>query len=579
MRRLLAHAAREAREIRNPKSEIRNKSQIPSINFRNLRSVWSLGFGALNLFRISNFRFRIFFVLGIGVCIVGGMSLGCSNCENHSSPNSQEESKPSAEPGQVGLVLNDPRAAPGYTLLNPMTSNKTYLIDREGHVVHQWESDCYPALSARLLENGHLLRTGTLDVDKRPFGGAGAGGRVQEFNWDGELVWDFVFSSDKQLPHHDVTKLPNGNVLMIVWENKNAVEAIATGRKPSSIEGNYLRSDSLIEIQPTGKTTGKIVWEWHIWDHLIQDFDPNVSNHGEVAAHPERIDINFGETPDPLRDSGGNVDKLHSIGYLRSGPSGRPQMNPGWAHINSVAYNSELDQIVISVLAFDEVWIIDHRTTSVEAAGHSGGRRGRGGDLLYRWGNPRSYRAGTADDQQFFGQHSADWIPKGYAGAGNLLVFNNGINRPDGKYSSVDELVRPLDGNGTYGLKPGVASLQEKPVWSYRAPNKESFYSELISGAQRLSNGNTLICSGICGRLFEVTSQGEIVWDYITPFQRGPNTRWGPLPPSNSVFRVYHYAPDYPGLKGKKLTPGPEVEDQRTSSPASIQSPSSPSSP
>jgi Arylsulfotransferase (ASST) len=521
---------------------------------------------------MEQFSHNVFRVSGAGAWIILCLSLGCSSCESDSSQNSQEvEGKKSSEPAiqKVGLSLNDPRAAPGYTLLNPMTSNKTYLIDLQGRIIQKWQSDCYPALSARFLENGHLLRTGTLSQEKRPFGGAGAGGRVQEFNWDGELVWDFVFSNDRQLPHHDLTKLPNGNVLLIVWENKNAVEAIAAGRKPSSLEGNYLRSDSLIEIQPTGKTTGKIVWEWHIWDHLIQDYDRSVVNHGDVAAHPERIDINFGETADPLKDSNGNVDKLRSIGYLRSGPPGSPQINPGWAHINSVAYNAEHDQVAVSVLSFNEVWIIDHSTTLAEAAGHSGGRRGRGGDLLYRWGNPRAYRTGTAEDQQFFGQHSADWIPPGMSGAGHLLVFNNGTGRPDGNYSSVDELVLPVDANGNYTLEPSTAYLPEKPVWSYRAPKKEDFYSELISGAQRLSNGTTLICSGISGRIFEVTTEGDVVWDYMTPFHRGPDTRWGPVPASTSVFRAYRYAPDYPGLAGKKFTPGPKVEEQETSAPKS----------
>ncbi|MGC8644373.1 MAG: hypothetical protein ACP5XB_31305, partial [Isosphaeraceae bacterium] len=60
----------------------------------------------------------------------------------------------------------------------------------------------------------------------------------------------------------------------------------------------------------------------------------------------------------------------------------------------------ELDQILLSVHSFSEIWIIDHGTTTAEAATHKGGRSGKGGDLLYRWGNPQAYRAGTAADQQ-----------------------------------------------------------------------------------------------------------------------------------------------------------------------------------
>ena len=86
-------------------------------------------------------------------------------------------------------------------------------------------------------------------------------------------------------------------------------------------------------------------------------------------------------------------------------------------HTNAVAYNAELDQIMLSIHAFSEVWIIDHGTTTEEAASHSGGKRGKGGDLLYRWGNPRAYRTGTNVDQRLFAQHNAHWIPEGLPGA------------------------------------------------------------------------------------------------------------------------------------------------------------------
>src|SRR5205823_7110527 len=161
--------------------------------------------------------------------------------------------------------------------------------------------------------------------------------------------------------------------------------------------------------KPTGKTTGEVVWEWLIWDHLIQDHDSSKANYGDVAKHPERIDLNFGEGEGlaPLFAQKDGLDKLRSIGYVRSPPGRNQPYNPGWTHLNSVAYNPELDQIVLSALGFSEVWIIDHSTTTAEAAGHSGGRRGKGGGLLYRWGNPRAYRAGSNTDQQLFGQHAA----------------------------------------------------------------------------------------------------------------------------------------------------------------------------
>jgi hypothetical protein len=465
-----------------------------------------------------------------------------------------------AAPAKVGLLLSDSRAFPGYTLIAPMTSNTTYLIDMQGRVVKKWESDCNPGVSAYLLENGHLLRPGAMR--KQAFGfGPGAGGRVQEFDWDGRLIWDYTFATEKRLPHHDVTRLPNGNVLLIVWEKKTSDEAIAAGRRPDLVSRAGLHPDYLLEMKPTGKTTGEVVWEWHLWDHLIQDHDRSKANFGNVSAHPELVDINFGagEGPiAPLMATKDGIAKLQSLGYVgntsapatkelakpiakepakpvgketsKSAPSGRrPSPNADWTHFNSVAYNRHLDQVLVSVHAFSEIWVIDHSTTTAEAASHKGGRSGKGGDLLYRWGNPRAYRNGSKTEQQLFNQHNAHWIAAGLPGEGHVLVFNNGSGRPGGQYSSVDEIILPADSQGVYARRSRGAYGPDRPVWSYTAPKKSDFFSFFISGAQRLPNGNTLICSGASGTIFEVTPGKEIVWKYANPvkgnmggFGRGP---------------------------------------------------------
>ncbi|MBN1851637.1 MAG: aryl-sulfate sulfotransferase [Pirellulales bacterium] len=467
-------------------------------------------------------------------------------------------------------MIHDPSAFQGYTLIASMGSMDTYLIDMDGRVVKTWHSEYPLPASVYLLENGHLLRTGMSRVgppapsggppgrdgqrtgrvgrapgrdvgpaerdnhsttsERRfpmpgwgpggPVGG-GVGGKVQEFTWDGELVWDFEYASDTHILHHDIQRLPNGNVLMIAWEKKTAEEAIAAGRNPQ-LQGNRdLQPDFIIEVQPTGKTTGEIVWEWHIWDHLIQDHDASKANYGDVAVHPELVDVNFTEGwVGQLSEK--EAEKLRSLGYLGPAPpGGGGPGGPDWTHTNSIAYNAQLDQIVLSVHAFHEIWVIDHSTTTAEAAGHTGGRRGKGGDLLYRWGNPRAYRAGTHRDQQLFAQHDAHWIPQGLPGAGNLLVFNNGRGRPDGDYSSVDKITPPVDPQGRYACKPGEAYGPEKPVWSYTASKKADFFASLISGAQRLPNGNTIICAGDRGMIFEVTPQKEVVWKYINPIGAG----------------------------------------------------------
>jgi hypothetical protein len=457
-----------------------------------------------------------------------------------SGARAQPLSAPPQAQAKVGMLINDPRAFRGYTLMNPLNTTTTYLIDMEGRVVKAWQSEHSSMHAAYLLEDGHLLRVGILAGGERAFGtGPGSAGRIQEFTWDGDLVWDFVFHNKRQFSHHDAARMPNGHVLVIVWEKKTRDEAIAAGRKPELVS-NYLLPDSIVEVKPTGRTTGEVVWEWHLWDHLVQDHDPSKANFGDVAAHPERVDVNFVESPlepgtggpgprpdgkaagrpdDATRDAirKAEAEKLKTLGYIGSPRQRSQRINPDWCHSNAVDYDAALDQIMITVPSFNEIWIIDHSTTRAQAAGHAGGRSGKGGDLLYRWGNPRTYRAGTRADQSLFAPHSAHWIPRGLPGEGHLLVFNNGVNRPEGNYSSVDELVLPIDASGRYARDPGTAFGPKRPVWSYTAPKKSDFYAFFISGAHRLPNGDTTICSGPDGLVFEVTPAKEVVWKYVCP--------------------------------------------------------------
>ena len=199
------------------------------------------------------------------------------------------------------------------------------------------------------------------------------------------------------------------------------------------------------------------------------------------------------------------------------------------------------------------------------------GPSGKGGDLLYRWGNPRAYRAGTPDDQRLFWQHNPQWIAPGLPGAGNILIFNNGHEFGDFSrgYSSVDEIAPPVDG-ANYRLNPHSAYAPVEPVWTHTAANASDFFAKYISGAQRLPNGNTLICDGAHGTLFEVTPAGKTVWKYVNPSTvKGPLRQGEPVPwelqgdmemPVNQLYRAYRYAPDYPGLQGLDLTPGDRIE-------------------
>ncbi len=429
----------------------------------------------------------------------------------------------------VGLFLNDEDSFNGYTLFAPNSFFATFLIDNCGYLVNSWQSNYNPGVSAYLLENGNLLRTAR--VASSTFNGGGIGGRLELFNWDGDIIWELDYANSQYHQHHDVEYLPNGNILLIAWEHIGQQEAIQAGRDPDKLSPAGVWPDKVVEIKPMGADQAEVVWEWHAIHHLIQDYDGSKANFGDVDQHPELINFNY------------------TLGN-----------NPDWLHCNSVSYNEELDQIVLSSRHFDEIWIIDHSTTTAEAAGQTGGNSGMGGDLLYRYGNPQTYGRGTDADQVFFGQHDARWIPEGYPGEGQIMVFNNGAGRPQGAYSSVDIIEPPLESNGLYTINNGEAFGPENLFWSYVANPPGSMYSQNISGAHPLPNGNTLICDGNAGDFREVSPQKQIVWRYVSPVnQFGPVTQFN-NPGVNSVFRCTRYAADYPAFIGKDLPGGNPIE-------------------
>ena len=405
-----------------------------------------------------------------------------------------------------------PSVLTGQVLFAPMYSFTTYLIDYTGATNHSWDSTFFPGEAVLWLGNGTILRS----IKTGEFGMGGSGGGLQRVRWDGTIIWDFRYDTNGHLSHHDIAMLPNGNVLMIAWETFSSQEAIDSGRDPTMIVGDTIMPEHIIEVHQTGPTSGSIVWEWHVWDHLIQEYDPAKENYGVVNAHPELIDINYGTE----------------------------MTKPDWLHFNSIDYNVAFDQILLSVRNFNEIWVIDHSTTTQQAASHSGGNSGKGGDLLYRWGNPEAYQRGNKTDQILFSQHDASWIANSCPGAGNILIFNNGFERPDGEYSTIDEIATPVSSEGNYFLEHGAAFGPENLQWRYMANPPTSFYSDGISGVERLKDGNTLICNGVQGNFFEVTPSGTTVWQYLNPY---PNSLM------NQVFKIVYIPPEEPSEEEPNL--------------------------
>lgn len=450
---------------------------------------------------------------------------------------------PGSLKNNMGLILNTTKAFPGYLLFAPKQNTMTYLINNNGRIINKWTASKYPpGQSVYLLESGNILRS--CMTKGQLSSGGGEGGRVEEYDWNGNLVWELDFSTATYMQHHDIRRLPNGNILMLVIEKKTYAECVAAGFNPAKFQPEIAQKgmmlpDYVVEIQPTKPVGGTVVWEWHTWDHLIQDFDATKLNYRVVKSHPELIDC------------AGDQKQLPAF----------------WNHMNSIDYNASLDQIALSVRGNSEVWIIDHSTTTAEAKSHSGGKWGKGGDLLYRWGNPACYRSGTVSDQRYFQQHDVEWIKSDCPGAGNLTCFDNGLGR--GVYSTVEEFTPAIDASGKYTMVAGSVIAPANYTWVYKGTTADPMYSENISGAHRLQNGNTIICSGTVGEFREVTTAGEIVWKYICPVAaNGPLTQGAAIPEDaartgelmNSVFRVYKYPLDYAAFKGRSLVAGDKVE-------------------
>jgi len=425
----------------------------------------------------------------------------------------------------VGVLEMNDNVTDGYTLIIPSSFTSTYLIDNCGRIINQWDSELAAGFMAYLLPDGRLLRAGK----KRSieFGAGGAGGTIELYSWEGNLEWSYSYSSERVQHHHDVEYLPNGNILLIAWVKLTEEEIINTGRDLTTIDLNRgLWSESVVELRPIGNDDAEVVWEWFSHDHYIQDIDSTANNYGSGVDHPELLDINFPYSP---------------------------LLSADWIHFNSIDYNAELDQILLGARNHNEIYVIDHSTTTAEAASHSGGRYGKGGDFLYRWGNPEVYKRGTSDDRKLFAQHDPHWLDAHNEDNSLVMIFNNGIGR-NPFYSSIDVIDTGHD-NGVYNIDSVQAFGPTELAWSIEDMESE-FSSPRVSGAQFLENRSTLICSGNNGTLVELTESEEVSWVFESPV-----TNMGPIPQGfnaslNDMFRSFKYAPDFLAFDGRDLTPG-----------------------
>jgi hypothetical protein len=423
----------------------------------------------------------------------------------------------------VGLLSYNDQPAENYLLFSPTGSRSTYLIDQCGYKLHEWQTAYFPGQIAYLLPDGNLLRTGRIGGN---FNTGGIGGRVELLSWEGSLLWYHDFSTPQYQQHHVVLPMPNGNILVLLYVLKSPEEALQAGFRPELIPDAGIWSEQIIEIRPKGTNDFDLIWVWNMWDHLIQDFDPSKDNYGIVRDHPELMDVNY-------RDDGAP--------------------NPSdWLHFNSLDYHPVLDQIIFSSRHHSEIYIVDHSTTSAEASGHSGGIYGKGGDLLYRYGNPAAYGFNNPELRWFYGQHDAQWVSKNGL-SDDIIVFNNGSRRPGSLFSNIIAWKPSYDDTGGYRLTNGVFGYTEISR-EFTANPPESFFSPRLSGVQLLENGHLLICEGNGGRFFETDLNNNIVWEYINPVNNFGIIPQGVVPTGNDVFKFISYSPEYEGFSGRSLS-------------------------
>ena len=371
----------------------------------------------------------------------------------------------------------------GLAIYNPVFQKTVSLIDTNGQLVNSWNCTTTPGYTVYLMPDSTIWRPGA--YPGAVMRGGPYGGQMEQYDWHGNVVRSFLWSDSNHQQHHDIHPMENGNILLLAWARKTKEEAQAMGRV--NINGE-MWPEEIVEYDPEADSA---VWIWRAWDHLIQDVDSTKPNYGVVRDHPELLDINTGT--------------LFMYG--------------DWIHANIIEHNEERDELVFTSHFLNELYVIDHSTTTEEAAGHTGGRSGKGGDILYRWGNPQNYGRGDSTDQHFFVVHGANWIEPGLVGEGNILVFNNG-DRPGfgNDYSSVEEITPPLDSNGDYYIHSDSAFGPTEPTWVYE---NTGFYSGNMSGAYRMPNGNTFITEAVSGRLSEVTHDKQVVWQRMTTAWNG----------------------------------------------------------
>ncbi|WP_244954684.1 arylsulfotransferase family protein [Winogradskyella helgolandensis] len=353
-----------------------------------------------------------------------------------------------------------------YILVVDQTGQGADIINHDGDEIFSWDFDAAIGNDASLLDDGSMLVCLKDNDAAITFGGYG--GVFQKINADQTTDWEVSYSTTTQTAHHDVEYLANGNIIFPVWEQLLVSDATEMGFSGSQ----DIYPEAIIEMNPV---TQEIVWEWHATDHLIQDHDSAKLNYGTVQDNPNKIDINYNSA----------------------------QANGDIMHMNGITIDETNNIIYVTINNYSEIWVIDHSTTTAQAATSTGGNYNLGGDLVYRFGNPLAYD--NVGDVTINDVHYPNVLD-----TGNMLVFSNNIY--DNQSAVFEYQLNP-----PYQLVAGEDNEPEL-VWSF---TNSELYSAGLGGAVRTPNGNTLIAEGRDGTVWEVSDSGEVLWKYA-----GYDTLW-----------------------------------------------------
>ena len=429
----------------------------------------------------------------------------------------------------VGLFGRTAAAETAYVLWTAAETPHTWLLDRHGREVHRWTATG-PVQAATLGDDGLLLRA--LRLPNAAFAAhPGASGRLELVDFDGRVVWWHELSTPTAVFHHDVVRLPGGDVLVTAWQKRDAAELLAAGRDPNLIPtAGYLLDERILRLTPdlAAGSNARIAWEWSAFDHLVQDRDPNAPTYGRIADHPDRIDLHYGRDPTA----------------------------PDWLTVTGIDVDTTARELLLTSFGFDEVWVLDLATTTTQAAGPAG-------DLRYRWGNPEAYARGGIFQHLIDGALDAVWLDGTGGAAPRIALFSAGLGAGD---SVLEVLTPPREASGGYS-DPGTGPFgPPQPERRWMAAPGSGFFSATTGRIAEAPGGHLVAAAGGNGVLVEVATDGAEAWRYVSPWTAaGPLPQGAPIPGpigarGNAVVDARWLAADHPGLVGRTLVPGDVLE-------------------